>query len=311
MRRFGTFFGVFVVCVGLAFGVSAVDASEAEAQYSQIVDNATQGRFLAPGWGGSAYSPMRYGANYRFAAPKAGAEAWPARYKVRIPQTASYTVFARYPSDPGYNPRTLYGVRTLSGWKWRAVSQQKFGGRWIRLGVYNMRAGDNYSVQVSRATPGRGHVIADAIQVVRGNVAAPPAPAPQASGGAGQVTGLQVANQARTWLGVPYRFGGTTRQGVDCSGFTFALYRTLGINIPRVAANQFHEGPGFKVATTNRQRGFLIFGNTGNQSGIQHVGVLMGNGRMIHAPFPGTVVREEDIGSWYNVIGVKRIVPAA
>lgn len=315
MRGFLSLFGAVVFSVGLALWVSAYDAPEAEARYSQVVDNTTPGRFVAPGWGTSSYSPTRYGPNYRFAEPNASAG--PAHYKVRIPARANYSVFVWWASNAGYNPATRYGVLTSSGWRWKAVNQRANGGRWIKLGVYNMRPGDRFSIRVSRKSPHGGYVIADAVRVVRGNVPAPrpapqpsPQPAPSSSGGGGQVTGLQVANQARSWLGVPYRYGGSTRQGVDCSGLTYAVYRSLGITLPRVASAQFHQGPGTKVPATSRQRGFLIFGNTGNQTGIQHVGILMGNGRMIHAPYPGTVVREEPVGSWYNVIGVKRIVPA-
>lgn len=311
MRRFLTLFGASLVSVCVAFGVSAVDASEADARYSQVVDNTTKGRFVAPGWGASSYSPTRYGVNYRFANPNMKGK--PARYKVRIPAKGNYTVFARWASNGGYNPRVKYGVATASGMKWKVVNQRANGGRWMKLGVYNMRAGDRFSVQVSRATRGKGYVIADAIRVVRGNAAAPAAPRKAANPGGGSgggVTGARVLSQARTWLGVPYRYGGTTRQGVDCSGFTYAVYRSLGINLPRVASDQYHSGPGAKAARTNRQRGFLIFGNMGNQSGIQHVGILVGNGAMIHAPYPGTVVREEQVGNWYNAIGVKRIVPA-
>ncbi|MGI8538328.1 MAG: NlpC/P60 family protein [Rubrobacteraceae bacterium] len=320
MRGFLSFLGAFVIAGGLAFGVSVMDASEAEsARYAQVVDNSTPGRFSAPAgeWGFSSYSAARYGHNYRFSTPSLNAR--PALYKVRIPARANYTIFARWPADPGYNGRARYGIRTTSGLKWKVVNQRENGGRWVKLGVYNMRAGDNFSVQVSRITRAKGYVVADAIRVERGNVATPGgnAASPPAGGGGdtggggAKVTGLQVANQARSWLGVPYRYGGTTRQGVDCSGFTYALYRSLGINLPRVASAQFHQGPGTKVSSASRQRGFLIFGNTGRQSGIQHVGVLMGNGKMVHAPYPGTVVREEAVGGWYNVIGVKRIVPAA
>ncbi|MBA2691190.1 MAG: C40 family peptidase [Rubrobacter sp.] len=313
MRRFLVLFGASLAAVGLAFGVSAFDASEVEAaRYSQVVDNATKGRFHAPGWGTSSCSSTRYGANYRFADPNASAK--PAWYKVRIPARGNYTVFARWPSNAGYNPRTRYGVRTSSGWKWRVVNQRNNGGRWVRLGVYNMTPGDNFSIQVSRRSPSSGYIMADAIRVARGNVAAPAPSSGQASPGGGdsggQVDGTRVLREARSWLGVPYRYGGTTRQGVDCSGFTLAVYRSLGINLPRVASDQYNSGPGAKVARTSRQRGFLIFGNTGNQRGIQHVGILVGNGDMIHAPYPGTVVRQEAVGSWYNAIGVKRIVPA-
>jgi hypothetical protein len=51
-------------------------------------------------------------------------------------------------------------------------------------------------------------------------------------------SGAGVVAAAQTWLGVPYRFGGTTRAGVDCSGFTENVYATVGVNLPRTAALQ-------------------------------------------------------------------------
>lgn len=312
MRRWLSLFGAFLFAVGLAFGVSASDAPEAEAaRYAQTVDNSTKGRFTAPGWGSSSYSSTRYGKNYRFAKPSMKGK--PARYKVRIPRKGEYTVFARWPSNKGYNPRAKYGVTTVSGVRWKVVNQRANGGKWVKLGVYEMKAGDRFSVRVSRASKEKGYVIADAIRVKKGNVGTSGGGSGGSGGGSGgKVTGARVLKQAKTWLGVSYRYGGTTKQGVDCSGFAYAVYRSLGINLPRVAADQYHSGPGDRVSRSQRKRGYLIFGNTGNQSGIQHVGILTGDGRMIHAPYPGTVVRYDRIpSSWYNILGVKRIVPAS
>ncbi|MGH3087356.1 MAG: NlpC/P60 family protein, partial [Rubrobacteraceae bacterium] len=227
-------------------------------------------------------------------------------YKVRIPEKAKYAIFARWPSNNGYNPTTEYEITTASGVKRKVVNQRRNGGKWMKLGAYEMKAGDGYVVQVSRASKEKGYVIADAIRVVRGKAG---------SGGGSKpgkkVTGQRVLKEARSWLGVPYEYGGTSKQGVDCSGFVYAVYRKFGINLPRVASDQYHSGPGKKVPRSQQRRGYLIFGNTGNQRGIHHVGILVGNGDMIHAPYPGTVVRQERVGSWYNLIGVKRIVPPA
>ncbi len=316
MRRVFTLFGASLFAAFVAVFVLAMDAPEARAApYSQTVDNATNGRFKAPGWETSSYSPTRYGKNYHYAQPNMKGK--PARYKVKIPSKGKYTVFARWASNGGYNPKAKYGVATTAGMKWQVVNQQANGGKWMKLGVYSMRAGDDFSIQVSRATKGKGYVIADAVRVVKGDAASSGGSSGGGSGGGGsggssggRVTGAKVLSEAKSWLGVPYRYGGTTKQGVDCSGLSYAVYRNLGINLQRTAAAQFSGSPGTRVAKSSRERGFLIFGNTGNQKGVQHVGVLVGNGDMIHAPYPGTVVRQENIGGWYNAIGVKRIVPA-
>ncbi|MDZ4795235.1 MAG: NlpC/P60 family protein [Bacteroidota bacterium] len=83
------------------------------------------------------------------------------------------------------------------------------------------------------------------------------------------------------WYGVRYRTGGNTKSGVDCSGFTVAVYAALyGIMLPRVSREQYRISR--KISTTELQEGDLVFFNT-NGSGVSHVGVYLGNNKFIHA----------------------------
>ena len=83
------------------------------------------------------------------------------------------------------------------------------------------------------------------------------------------------------WYGVRYRTGGNTKSGVDCSGFTVAVYSALyGIALPRVSRDQYRISR--KISTTELQEGDLVFFNT-RGSGVSHVGVYLGNNRFIHA----------------------------
>lgn len=97
-----------------------------------------------------------------------------------------------------------------------------------------------------------------------------------------------IVSAVRTWLGTPYRWGGNTRSGVDCSGLVQQVYRkTLGIELPRVSAMQATKGTRVR---TPRPGDLVAFG-----APVHHIGVVIGGGKMIHAPRPGRVVSVEDI----------------
>ncbi|GAA4929685.1 murein DD-endopeptidase MepM/ murein hydrolase activator NlpD [Nonomuraea thailandensis] len=129
------------------------------------VDNATAGRFTASaGWGTSAWSGQRYGADYRFAAPDTTASdvAW---FKASIPAAGPHLVEVWYPADPGYNSATPFMVATADGTRSMVVDQRANGGRWVSLGTFTLAAGDYNVVGVSRWTSQPGYVVADAVRI--------------------------------------------------------------------------------------------------------------------------------------------------
>lgn len=130
------------------------------------VDNSTSGRFSASGnWGGSTWSSQKYGSDYRYANPEAVSDA--AWYKVNIPSRGRYDVYAWWPANSGYNSRTPYVIATTSGNQTVHVDQRYNGGKWNYLGTFELAAGDNWNIGVSRWTSGTGYVIADAVRVVK------------------------------------------------------------------------------------------------------------------------------------------------
>lgn len=77
--------------------------------------------------------------------------------------------------------------------------------------------------------------------------------------------------EAETYLGTPYRYGGMTRNGIDCSAFVLSVFgAAAGLSLPRVAASQAQEGE--KVEKENLQKGDLIFFSHGRR--ISHVGIV-------------------------------------
>lgn len=95
-------------------------------------------------------------------------------------------------------------------------------------------------------------------------------------------------------IGVPYVSGGTGPRGFDCSGFTQYVYRRLGISIPRTCDGQL--GIGLIIPKENLQCGDLVlFQRTTSHRGITtHVGIYLGDGKLIHAGGKGITVVELD-----------------
>ncbi len=88
-----------------------------------------------------------------------------------------------------------------------------------------------------------------------------------------KINGLLQA--ARSFFGTPYRTGGTTSSGMDCSGLTQTVFKMVGINIPRVSRDQ--AGVGSPVSYNDLQAGDLVFFATGTPNQVNHVGVVSSN----------------------------------
>ena len=86
--------------------------------------------------------------------------------------------------------------------------------------------------------------------------------------------------QAERWRGVPYRLGGSSESGVDCSAFVQITFRSkLGVDLPRTTEELAREGE--RVSRSELQAGDLVFFKTGFRQ--RHVGIYMGGKRFLHA----------------------------
>ena len=108
------------------------------------------------------------------------------------------------------------------------------------------------------------------------------------------------------WYGTPYRLGGTTKKGVDCSAFSQFLFAAVyGFNIPRTAREQYDLTT--RISRTGLKEGDLLFFNT--RGGISHVGVYLQNNKFVHASTSGGVMISDIFDEYWarKFVGVGRL----
>lgn len=123
------------------------------------------------------------------------------------------------------------------------------------------------------------------------------------------IDGNAIGDYAAQYIGTPYVWGGNSLTGgVDCSGLVQQVYKHFGITLPRVTYDQIGEGKA--VGLKGLRPGDLVFFDTKPGGGPDHVGIYMGDGKMIHAPRPGKSVEIADMTKGYYVdtfMGGRRI----
>lgn len=116
-------------------------------------------------------------------------------------------------------------------------------------------------------------------------------------------TGDDLVAEARKYVGVPYVWGGSTAQGLDCSGLVKLSLSALGVDMPRVAREQMTQGTPVASLAEAQPGDLLVF------DGGSHIGIYLCEGRMIDAPKPGDRVRERDV--YETPTAIRRVLPTA
>ncbi len=135
----------------------------------------------------------------------------------------------------------------------------------------------------------------DAVSVARSDISVGPAR-------------RKVLSEAEGWLGTPYRYGGTTRTGVDCSGFVCNVYNAVNVGLPRTSSQQASEGE--FVALPQVQPWDLVFFNTTGR-GVSHVGIMINGEQFIHASTSSGVIVSSLSEGYYHerLLYARRILP--
>jgi hypothetical protein len=298
----------------LAPSPQVFDPGEASPAYSQVVDNADPNRFAAPlGWDTLWGNVRAYGEDYRYVEAPSGKKT--ARFRVTIPEQDFYTVYARWPAGPANSAAVRFGISTVSGLEWTEVNQQTDGGIWVRLGAYEMAAGDRYAVRVSGNTALPGAVVADAILVVRGTQENPEEGAGDTAragaGGSGYATGYDVVRAARNHIGTPYRLSPPRpcRAFVaeDCACHTKLVFAGFGWYLPDNPVQQWRYGR-YVAPGTLRLGDLVFFKEAGRNRPITHVGIYSGNGNLIHASSYWGKVVERPMHYINGYYGARRLI---
>ena len=115
----------------------------------------------------------------------------------------------------------------------------------------------------------------------------------------------KVVTFARHQIGVFYRYGGSSRAtGFDCSGLVRWAYGNVGIDLPHSSYSLY--GVGRRAATSRLEPGDILFFD-----GLGHVGLYVGNGRMVHAPQTGRdveIVTLASTGYGSRLVGARRVI---
>jgi cell wall-associated NlpC family hydrolase len=122
-------------------------------------------------------------------------------------------------------------------------------------------------------------------------------------------TRQRVIATATQLTGTPYRFGGTTPKGFDCTGYLMYVFRTAaGVTLPRTSMEQIQAGK--PVTTSQLQPADLVYFRIDRKKDL-HLGLYLGEGRFIHAPSSGGAVNVQSLESEYwrtRFLGARRVL---
>lgn len=120
--------------------------------------------------------------------------------------------------------------------------------------------------------------------------------------------GDEIATVAKKYLGVPYKWGGSSPSGFDCSGFMIFIYKQFGVSLPHSSAAQYNLGT--PVAKADLEPGDMVFFKNTYKAGISHAGIYIGNNKFVSAVDQGIAIDLINDPYYWGAkyAGAKRIV---
>ena len=105
-----------------------------------------------------------------------------------------------------------------------------------------------------------------------------------------------IVKTAEKYIGVRYKFGGSDPSGFDCSGYSYYVYKQIGIDLPHSAQQQYANGK--RIGIKKAKPGDLVFFRITGWK-ISHVAIYLGDYKFIHAPSRGKSISVDDIRKDY------------
>lgn len=169
-------------------------------------------------------------------------------------------------------------------------------------GLKILESSNNWS-KVALDDGRNGWIYSPLIRQVQGS----PGGATSSDGDTAEASNEDLIKTALANRGARYRYGGTSRSGFDCSGFTRYIYAKYGVALPHSSRAQYSHGK--PVSRNELEKGDLVFFRTTRQ-GISHVGIYIGDGKFVHASNRSRGVVVDSLGSAYystRYVGARRV----
>ena len=114
------------------------------------------------------------------------------------------------------------------------------------------------------------------------------------------ITNNKIIKIALKHLNKPYKYGATGPNSFDCSGFVYAVFKSIGINLPRTALAQ-SKIRGKKLSRNQLKEGDILFFDTSSKGHVNHTGIYIGDGKFIHASSGRAYsVTISSLNGWYK-----------